>query len=151
ELGVDLRVNDGAGEFLLGLQNVGRDTTKNSERIDGHRDSLGTGDVDATEVDAGLLAHALPHALHPVAVDLHERLARDDRVGSVVPRAVHPSRVSLTRDLAEEVDRAAQARIVEDCRVRLARGAVKAIVNVWSAVGGEQRMESVARLEGVAA
>ena len=98
-----------------------------------------------------LLVGAQPLALHPVAMDLHQRLAGDHRVGGVVPVAVlgQPASVCVG-DLAERSMRLAQrpAR-----RTRLGSGvcAIEAVVDVGPGDGGDQRVEQVAGLEGLAA
>ena len=149
ELGVDLRIDHDRGELLLRLQRRFVDAAQDAEGIDRHRQRLGAGDIDAAKVVAELLVVGAPLALHPVAVDLHQRVAGDDGVGGVVPGAVDPAFVGLRGDLAERLDRLAQARLVEDRLVR--RAVVEAVVDVRTGDRREQRMERVAGLEGVAA
>src|SRR5664279_1926401 len=152
ELGVDLGIDDGGGEVFLCLQHVRRNAAEDAEGVDGDRHGLGAGDVDAAEVLAFFLARTLPHALHPVAVDLHECLAGDHGIGRVVPGAVDPAGVGLLGDLAEELDGAQHGRIVKNGLVGLAvLDHVEAFIDVRAGVGGEKCVERVARLEGIAA
>ena len=61
----------------------------------------------------GDLAGRAPFALHPVAVDLHQRLAGDDRVGGHVPVAVDRALVGRLLEAAQPVE---QCRASRRCR-----------------------------------